>query len=165
MTTNLILRQAKNDVLNAMEYSKKTRENSCVSYELPSNLKFISDKNYTNKYFLKFLILLADADKYPRLIWDNKFRFVYANQKFLNRIGFTNNELRGKYLLSTEIMTMESVIRSKEAVVKNLENGSLWSEKIVNTWNTKDGKGVKCLWEDGMNDETNGLGTGQCEFI
>ena len=139
---------------------KKILDNS-----LPNTLSFLKEKNIVNKYFLKFLINIADSDLLPRIIWDNHFNFIYGNNKFLEKLKYTNNELQNKYILSSELMTEESIIASKKIVINNMKHGTLWTDYLDNEWFDKDGNIIKCRWLTGINDENNGIGTAQCVFL
>lgn len=118
---------------------------------------------------LRLTKLFSDSDHLMRLVWDDKFRIIYANKTFLRVMKYKLEDIIGRPLFnedgSSDFMTPDTVERSKLVVSKNLENGVKMISGAENKWIDSEGEEVKMDWLLGFNDKKTNIGSSQCLLL
>lgn len=133
----------------------------------------ISEKQFSaSEDVERTLGYVSETDMHPRLVYDKDYTIIHANKKFLNALGYDYMDLIGKKFMEikngkivSDFITEKYLKPSVDVVIKNLENGIIYSTGIVNEWYHKDGHAVAIEWQKGFNDSKTGYGTAQCKFI
>lgn len=119
-------------------------------------------KNYKRSY-LKKIMSIVDTDIMARVIWSFEGRFIYANNKFLNIIGYTLDELRA--LKFEDFIHPDDIDRSMNEYSNNMNSSEDIFVDFYNRYITKQGKIVWLKWHKAINDVENGFGHGQVSLI
>lgn len=137
--------------------------------EWSKTIPFLSVKTEKNKDVLETYKNFTDTDHLARLVWDNNFKIIYANNNFLLRLGYTLDDVIGKYIITpdgkSDFITDDTIEDSISVVQNNMRHGVQMISGVINKWIAKDGSEISCEWLIGFNDTSKGLGTTQCLFL
>lgn len=109
-------------------------------------------------------INIAKYDYLPRIVYDNKGRFIYVNDKFADLLGYKSSELAGvQYvdLLYNEDVNSTLSVFNHNVIHDHIEVQSNFKNRYIH----KSGKIVYLRWFICYYDNLNKIGSGQCEVI
>lgn len=147
---------------NNEEYLSKVKKLNFFLNDLESKVA----KNPETERILK---IVADTDHLPRIIWDNETRIIYANDKFLEALGYDFHDVVGKKFFNddgtSDFITPEFVNPSIDVVEENAKNGIKMVKGMRNKWFNKKGEEIEIDWLIGFNDNRTKFGSTQCITI
>jgi PAS domain S-box-containing protein len=159
------LKEIKEDISNIKSKNKITLDWVNENMEFKEG----SEEALNHPEAVRITKLFTDTDHLARLVWDEKFRIFYANDAFLNLLGYKLHDVVGRYLFNedgtSDFLTEDSIEDAKETINTNLKNGVRMIKGTKNRWKTKSGEIVDIDWQIGFNDSHTGIGSTQCIFM
>tara|TARA_R110000868_G_C10950556_1_gene767761 strand:- start:726 stop:1142 length:417 start_codon:yes stop_codon:yes gene_type:complete len=123
--------------------------------------EFIATIKAENQRVIDTCRNMAKFDTLPRAIWDFSENFIYVNELFASKLGYSQEEMNGKPFV--DFIYEDDINKSLEAYTTHLDTVTV-IEGFTNRYKHKDGRIMFVKWLKFFNDFDNKIGSGQVEI-